>query len=118
MMFNYALRHRWIAHNPASLVKKVREPATREPVIESNVLAPAEIKMLFDASDTDVRPIVMTVIYCGLREGELLGLQWADIDWVAGKLYVRRAWTSGGFVEPKTRAGRRAVACRLRLSPS
>jgi integrase len=51
----------------------------------------------------------MTAIYTGLRQGELLGLKWGDIELDTGKLYVRQQWTSGKFVEPKTRAGRRKV---------
>jgi integrase len=109
MLLNYALRHRWISHNPAAFAKKVREPAVEEALVEANVLSPGEITRLLQACDADVRPIVMTAVYTGLREGELLGLQWGDVDWAEAKLHVRRAWTSGRFVEPKTAAGGRNV---------
>jgi integrase len=50
----------------------------------------------------------------GLREGELLGLRWTDVDWTAGALQVQRQaqWLAGQgvvFQEPKTARGRRAV---------
>jgi integrase len=32
----------------------------------------------------------MVAIHCGLREGELLGLRWDDVDLEAGTLAVRR----------------------------
>jgi integrase len=109
MMFNHALRHRWVSHNAAALAKRVRAAAPTEALIEANVLNPDEIKALLDACDDDMRPIVMAAIYTGLRQGELLGLQWGDVELNTGKLHVRRAFTFGDFREPKTRAGRRVV---------
>ena len=38
-------------------------------------------------------------VFCGLRTGvrlgELLALQWGDIDWRKGFLHVQRAWVKG-----------------------
>jgi len=53
-------------------------------------------------------------IKTGMRQGELLGLKWIDLDWVSGYLQVRRQVQridGKGFVfcEPKTRAGRRTI---------
>lgn len=50
----------------------------------------------------------------GMREGELLGLKWIDLDWTTGLLQVRRQLQivyKKGFVftEPKTKAGRRTI---------
>ena len=49
----------------------------------------------------------------GLRSGELLGLQWSDIDFGAGLLSVRRALQRVNgrliLVEPKTSLSRRTV---------
>ena len=50
----------------------------------------------------------------GLRQGELLGLRWQDVDWAAGAAHVRQRFYRLGsvwlFGPPKTDAGRRAVA--------
>ena len=50
----------------------------------------------------------------GLRRGELCGLRWAAIDLDRGLLFVERNRTTAGYEvvegEPKTAAGRRAVA--------
>ncbi len=50
----------------------------------------------------------------GLRRGELCGLRWAAIDLDRGLLFVERQRTTVGYTvvegEPKTAAGRRAVA--------
>jgi len=50
----------------------------------------------------------------GMRRGELLGLQWGDIDWPARTISVRRQVyrpSGGGFIfqEPKTERGQRQV---------
>jgi len=50
----------------------------------------------------------------GLRRGELCGLRWAAVDLERGLLFVERQRTTAGYTvvegEPKTAAGRRAVA--------
>ena len=50
----------------------------------------------------------------GMRRGEALGLQWADLDMAAGTISICRAWIPVNGVpqmsEPKTRRGRRTLA--------
>jgi integrase len=52
-------------------------------------------------------------VHTGLRQGELLGLKWTDVDLDAGKLSVRRSpkVTEYGlnFGPPKNKASRRSV---------
>jgi integrase len=57
-------------------------------------------------------------VHCGLRQGELLGLRWEDVDLEAGTLRVSRtlSWTKDGptFTAPKTAKSR----CTVRLTNS
>ena len=49
-------------------------------------------------------------LFCGLRRGELRGLQWINVDFEAGVIRVERSWDPvKGPVDVKTGAGRRAV---------
>jgi integrase len=53
-------------------------------------------------------------ITTGMRQGELLGLKWADIDWVKKTLRVsrqvrRKAEGDLEFADPKTRYGKRTI---------
>ena len=53
-------------------------------------------------------------IKTGMRQGEIFGLKWSDIDWLRGRLRVQRqAQRVKGqgkiFVPPKTKAGRRSI---------
>ena len=56
----------------------------------------------------------MLAIHCGLRQGELLGLKWDDVDLERGTLQVRRTLSGGAFTSPKTAKSRRTV--RLKQS--
>ncbi len=48
--------------------------------------------------------------FCGLRRGELRGLQWLNVDFDNGVIRVERSWDPvKGPVDVKTGAGRRAV---------
>ena len=48
------------------------------------------------------RVIILTAVLTGLREGELLGLAWGDIDWQTRQIHVRQQYTAGRFSELKT----------------
>ena len=54
----------------------------------------------------------------GMRQGELLGLCWHDVDLDGGKLSVRRALVTGygkqTYERPKTAKGRRSIALTLK----
>lgn len=61
-------------------------------------------------SQQDYSLLLETAIRTGLRLGELLGLQWRDLDLKQGILYVRRQWTRDhAYAEPKTQAAIRQV---------
>lgn len=50
----------------------------------------------------------------GARRGEVLGLDWSDVDLPGGRLAIRQTWSMAGNVpmlgSPKTAAGARTVA--------
>jgi len=54
---------------------------------------------------------VKMMLYCGLRPGELMALQWKDIDFKRKLVIINKAKESGSkdFKEPKTKAGNRNV---------
>lgn len=72
-------------------------------------LGPDEMRRLIDATAERHRPLIMTACYTGMRQSEILGLKWEDIDWQSAKIYVRRTLQQGKFYEPKTQSSRRTV---------
>lgn len=78
-----------------------------------------QVKMMFEAGRGDrLEALYLLAVTTGLRQGELLGLKWEDVDLEAGTLQVRRTLTTakGGPVlsTPKTKGSRRTV----KLSPT
>ena len=83
---------------------------------EAKALSPAQVKALLTAARGKRNEALYTVaVHTGLRQGELLGLKWADVDMDARspKLSVRRSLKVTeeglGFGPPKNRASSRSV---------
>jgi integrase len=54
-----------------------------------------------------IRVVVLGAAMTGLRQSELLGLRWRDVEWTAHRIRVRNAWVRGEHsAEGKCRAGR------------
>lgn len=75
----------------------------------------AELAALAGAVPDRYRALVLCAGLGGLRQGELFALRWGDVDLAAATIAVRRKrlrLASGEVIEddPKSRAGRRAVA--------
>jgi integrase len=111
---NYAVRQGLLIRNVADLVDPPRARKTR-----MKTLIPQEVSRLLNATqDTVYYPIIYTAVNTGLRQAELLGLRWHDLDLdlatlsVTQVLYKRRGTCQ--FKEPKSAHSRR----RLDLSPS
>jgi integrase len=65
---------------------------------------------LLAALPASERAFWATAFFCGLRRGELRGLQWLHVDFGAGVVRVERSWDPvKGPVDVKTGAGHRAV---------
>jgi integrase len=76
---------------------------------EITPLTPEQAKVFFEAARGDrYEALYVLAVYYGLRQGELLGLKWADIDLDAGTLQVRRTMseTRTGRVEEETKSGK------------
>ena len=58
---------------------------------------------------TPLEALYVLAVHCGLRQGELLGLKWEDVDLERGILQVRRTLSNGTFTIPKTTKSRRSV---------
>jgi integrase len=57
-----------------------------------------------------------TAAMTGLRQGEILGLRWRDVDWLSSKIRVRQSFVRGRFDTPKTRRSHRAVPLADRVA--
>lgn len=111
----HALKWQLIARNPADAVEAPRPSRT-----EIKTPSVAQLHRLLDAAKaTSLGTLVHLAVLTGLRQGELLGLRWDDVDLDEGVLYVRQTaqWLPGKgvvFRPPKTHRSTRPVA----LSPA
>lgn len=78
------------------------------------VLTPGQATEVLDAlADTPLRRMATVAMHTGLRQGELLGLRWENVDLEQHKVHVRDALQrmGGGYqlVETKSASSRRVV---------
>lgn len=98
---------------PSSPAEGVALPGL--PEREMTVLSEAQGRALLAAAMGYVaHPLIAVALGTGLRQGELLGLSWPDVDLEAASLTVRRSLArskSKGFVlkKAKTKASRRTI---------
>jgi integrase len=104
-----------IPRNPAAAVKPPRMDKQ-----EMTPLSPADARVLLDtAREADDRwsALYVLAVSTGLRQGELLGLRWEDVDLKSATLRVRHTLQPPGFPKgaparltpPKTRRSLRGV---------
>jgi len=98
---------------PQNAAEAVKPPQVRRE--EMRPLTPEQVKALLEAARGDrLEALYLLAVTTGLRQGELLGLKWEDVDLEAGKLQVRRtlATAKGGqaLTAPKTSKSRRSVS--------
>lgn len=111
-IFNFAKRREWCRRNPCD---QVRFP---HPELSSDIrfLNEAELVAMLAAVDVDAKPLghtdwamFLTAALTGLRQSELLGLQWRDVDFDARRIRVRRSYVRGYLGRPKSRHSSRSV---------
>jgi integrase len=109
-IMTYAIRKRYINYNPVRDVEKPKGQSKHNEEDEIVVLTPAEILSLLDAApDMKHKTLFMAAVTTGLRQGELLGLKWTDIDWFNNQVHVNRTYNHFHFYDPKTKTSRRKV---------
>ena len=81
--------------------------------------SPQDAARLLAAVPDDDRAIWATAMLAGTRRGELLALDWPNVDLKAGVLHVKRSYdpTSGTFGRPKSKHGIRAIPITAALAP-
>ena len=112
----------------AIYVDKIKRPKTMEKAVES--FSAEEQKRIEQSVLQDKRPKMIGIILClytGLRIGELLALEWSDIDFSKGELSVSKTCYDGkdecgSFCRitgtPKTETSRRIIPLPKQIIPN
>jgi integrase len=77
IVFRFAMRNHVVAVNPVSFVKK---PSMRARKAAEERLAPEQLAKLFSVATDRTRIVIRIAATTGMREGEILGLRWRDVD--------------------------------------
>ncbi|MFC1914616.1 tyrosine-type recombinase/integrase [Chloroflexota bacterium] len=112
----YAVRQGYIGRNPCELVDP---PSWKGKAMRT--LTPSEVEVLFESVKGNYYySVIYTAVSTGLRQAELLGLRWRDIDLYMLSISVSQVlYKRGGicvFKEPKTAHSRRRVAMTPKLA--
>jgi integrase len=104
-----AVRLKLIVANP---VRDVRKPRPERK--EMAALTADQLRAFLSAAESDrLHALYVTALDTGARQGELFGLQWQDIDFDSGCLFIRRALRERkghlSLGPPKTAQSRRRI---------
>jgi integrase len=116
-VFEFARNRGWANGNPCERVDKPRPSGDRR----IRFLDEAELEALLRATPDDhlgrtERTLYLAAAMTGARQGELLALQWQDIDWLARKVRIRRNYVRGEYGTPKSLRSTRAIPMGDRLA--
>ncbi len=112
-ILSYAVRHKYLDHNPLRDAERPRDPG--EDKKEIQVLTPEQIRaFLEDVEDRKYKTLFLMAIMTGARQGELLGLEWGDLDLEKNQVYIQRTFNNGRFFPTKTKGSKR----KIDLSPT
>ena len=112
-LFSHAIRWEWTERNP---IKSVRQSAKR--MRTPDVLTPEEIMALLKELPEPLRTAAELDAFTGLRRGELIGLQWEDVDFENLVIHVRRSVVMMVQGAPKTEASAKDVPLDAALAES
>ena len=112
-LYSHAIRWEWAEKNP---IKSIRQSAKR--MRTPDVLTPEEITALLDKLPEPLRTACELDAFTGLRRGELIGLQWQDVDFEDLVIHVRRSVVLIVAGTPKTEASAKDVPLDAALAES
>lgn len=119
-IFNHAVEWKVIKKNPMESLKKPKVEQEEMSVYEEE-----EVQLLFIALEKESlmwRIMVTLALTCGLRRGELLALEWDNVNFEESYIYIKQSLSYAketGYVvkEPKTKNSKRKVSVPLSLIP-
>ena len=85
-MFSCALEWKMVRENPARGIRLFKRENRR-----LRYLTREQIEQVLKSLRGVVRQVVLNALHTGMRRGELLALQWTDVDWLSGSIHVRKS---------------------------
>lgn len=111
-VLKHAARSRYCEYNPRVDLPTVPKDNTRREDKHVRHLDHAQAMKLIEAADQKnqkIGTLIALAIFTGLRQGEILGLEWSDIDLDSAELHVRRTFNHGEVRDTKSDSSYRTV---------
>ena len=106
-MFNWGLRNGYLHRSPFKIGGESAISLDRETPRDRRFRGESDEKRLLAAANSHLRSVIIAILDTCCRPGEVLSLQWRDVDLEAREIFIRPAKT-------KTRVGRFApISARL-----
>jgi integrase len=118
-VFEVGLRKGWCERNPVKLADR---PVVKKTETRIQYLEQPEVEALLampypeDAFGSIEPTLYLTAAMTGLRQGELIGLRWRDVDFEARKVRVVSPYVRGEFGDPKSVGSGRSVPMAERVA--
>jgi integrase len=114
LLYRWARARGLVAIDPTDGLE-LPEKSSRQRVPPS----PGDAARLLAAVPEADRAVWATAMLAGTRRGELLALEWANVDLKAGVLRVKRSYdpTTGTYGRPKSKHGIRTIPVTAALTP-
>ena len=106
-IFNYAIDNEMISKNPISKIKKL--PSEKKKI---NFLTEDQVLVFLKTAKIvtpDYYVLFYTAIHTGMRRGELLGLEWQDIDFNKNEISINKQWYQSEVSTTKTTNSTRII---------
>jgi integrase len=92
---------------PRSPVRRKHKPHV--PQSEKTAWTPEQVKAISGEIPANYRPIFICLALTALRAGELLGLQWQNLNLETGELRVEQSLWNNQIVAPKTKSSKASI---------
>ncbi len=118
-VFELGMRMGWCERNPVKLADR---PVIKSTETRIKFLDQAELERLLavsyppDAFGSIEAVLYLTAAMTGLRQGELIGLRWRDVDFEARRVRVVSPYVRGEFNDPKSEDSGRSVPLAQRVA--
>jgi integrase len=111
-ILNQAVRLALIPSNPMKAAIPPKQPQTEMRILDEDQVQRFLLAVRqFYPDDLALYQLAITT---GMRQSEMLGLKWSDLDWANGVLNVKRQYLrmpdgSSAYMPPKTKSGIRSI---------
>lgn len=109
-VMKYSVRHRLVDFNPVTDAERPKGTGIIDESKDMSILTPEQIRGFIEAEpDQKYKTLFLTAILTGMRQGEVLGLKWTDVNFTTKQINVRRTFNHGRYFEPKTKQSIRSI---------